>query len=117
MAVILYVEDHPPARMLMEAIVSEMTGHQLAVAGSGEEALEVVQAVKPALYIIDLDLPDTNGLELAQALKAIHAAPIVLVSAYAEAVKESAINALAMTYLSKPLDPNHVARIIERSLA
>jgi CheY-like chemotaxis protein len=117
MALILYVEDHPPARMLMEAIVSELTGHQLVVAGSGEEAREIALTVKPALSIIDLDLPDTNGLELAQALKAIHGASIVLVSAYAEAVKESSINALAMTYLAKPLDPNHVARIIERTLA
>jgi CheY-like chemotaxis protein len=117
MAIILYVEDHPPARMLMEAIVSEMTTHQLAVAGSGAEARDIARTLKPALYIIDLDLPDTNGLELAQTLKTIHVAPMVVVSAYAEAVKESSINALAMTYLSKPLEPNHVARIIERSLA
>ncbi len=117
MSVVLYVEDHPPAQMLMQAIVGEMTGHQLAVAGSGEEARGLAASLAPDLYIIDLDLPDGDGISLARTLAAIHGAPVLLVSAYAETVKESTIKALAYAYLAKPLDPTDVARTIERALA
>src|SRR5690242_18252846 len=102
MAVVLYVEDHPPAQMLMQAIVGEMTAHQLAVAGSGEEARAVVVKTPPDLYIIDIDLPDTDGITLANALTALHSAPVLLVSAYAEAIKEPATKSPIAAYLAKP---------------
>src|SRR5438132_935511 len=115
MGVVLYVEDHPPAQLLMQAIVGEMTGHSLAVAGSGEEARGMAAKLSPDLYIIDVDLPDGDGITLAQTLMAVHAAPVLLVSAYAEAIKEPAVKPYA--YLAKPLDPTDVARTIERALA
>src|SRR5258706_559713 len=117
MAVLLYVEDHPPAQMLMQAIVGEMTEHQLALAGSGEEARRIAGEISPALYIVDMDLPDTDGLTLAQALKAVHPAPVLLVSAYAESIKAESVRDLVFAYLANPLDPTDVARTIERSLA
>ncbi len=117
MAVVLYVEDHPPAQMLMQAIVGEMTGHRLEVASSGAEARGLAEKLSPDLYIVDLDLPDGDGISLAQTLTGIHRAPVLLVSAYAEAIKEPAITALVYAYLAKPLDPADVARTIERSLA
>ncbi|HVO44615.1 MAG TPA: response regulator [Aggregatilineales bacterium] len=117
MANLLYVEDHPPAQILMQAIVAEMTGHQLTIAGSGDEARATAKRLAPDLYIVDLDLPDTDGVALARDLKAIHAAPVVLVSAYAEAVKESNLKAVIDRYLAKPLDPDNVVEMIQRTLA
>jgi CheY-like chemotaxis protein len=117
MSVVLYVEDHPPAQMLMQAIVGEMTKHHLVVASTGAEARTMAASLKPDLYIIDLDLPDGDGIALAQALQPIHAAPVVLVSAYAEAVKDSPVGGMVRAYLAKPLDPVDVARTIERTLA
>jgi CheY-like chemotaxis protein len=114
MATILYVEDHPPAQLLMQAIISEMTPHDLILADSGEAASRIASVTRPALYILDLDLPDSNGLALARTLNALHPAPVILVSAYAEA---AAVESLEYTYLAKPLDPDDVARIIQRSLA
>ncbi len=117
MSIILYVEDHPPAQMLMQAIISDMTSHQLTLASSGAEARAKLKHAPPDLYIIDLDLPDTDGLALAAALKALHNAPILLVSAYAEAVKDAPIRTLIDAYLAKPLDPDHVVETIQRALA
>jgi DNA-binding response OmpR family regulator len=112
MAKLLYVEDHPPAQFLMQAIIGEMTGHQLALAGSGVEAQAVARTLAPDLYIVDLDLPDTDGVALAQTLKSIHAAPVVLVSAYGEAVKDTTLKATIDRYLAKPLDPDSVVETI-----
>jgi CheY-like chemotaxis protein len=114
MATILYVEDHPPAQLLMRAIISEMTPHDLILADSGEEAHRIAAMVRPALYILDLDLPDGDGLALARTLNALHPAPVILVSAYAESVE---VESLDYVYLAKPLDPDDVARTIQRSLA
>jgi CheY-like chemotaxis protein len=114
MATLLYVEDHPPAQMLMQAIINELTTHQLLCAGTGEAAQKLAAENKFDLYILDFDLPDTDGLSLAHALTAIHAAPVVLVSAYAEGIKTET---LAFHYLAKPLDPDNVAKIIQRALA
>lgn len=114
MATILYVEDHPPAQMLMQAIVEEMTDHRLVLAPSSGKAVQLTRTTPPDLYIIDIDLPDGDGLTLARTLIDIHAAPVMLVSAYAEAVET---DALSYIYLAKPLDPDHVARTIHRTLA
>jgi CheY-like chemotaxis protein len=113
MATILYVEDHPPAQLLMRAIVDEMTPHDLLLANTGAEAREMATA-RPDLYILDLDLPDGDGVALARMLTALHAAPVILVSAYAEAAEAQASN---YVYLAKPLDPDDVARAIQRALA
>ncbi|MEP7284711.1 MAG: response regulator [Chloroflexota bacterium] len=117
MAVILYVEDHPPAQLLMQAIVESMTAHQLIVASTGAEAHSLAAAHSVDLYVVDLDLPDTDGIALASVLKAIHAAPVLLVSAYGESVKYESLKTLIHAYLPKPLDPTYVAEIIERTLA
>jgi CheY-like chemotaxis protein len=117
MATLLCVEDHPPAQMLMQAIIRELTAHSLHVASSGAEARNMARSLAPDLYIVDLDLPDTDGLSLAQALKAIHAAPVLLVSAFAEAVKDPQIATVVYAYLPKPLDPTYVAETVERALA
>src|SRR5438105_5722557 len=117
MGTVLYVEDHPPAQMLMQAIVGEMTPHQLQVASSGAEARAMAEKLSPDLYIVDMDLPDGDGVSLAQTLTAIHRAPVLLVSAYAPAIKESTIRAVIYAYLAKHLDPSDVASTIELAVA
>jgi len=117
MTTILYVEDHPPAQMLMRAIIHDLLPYQLIMAKTGEEAVDQTTAYLPDLYIIDLDLPDTDGLTLARALRQIHLAPVILVSAYAEAIKLEQISDVVQDYLAKPLDPDYVAQTIQRTLA
>ena len=117
MTTILYVEDHPPAQMLMRAIINDLLSYQLITAKTGKEAVEQTTAYLPDLYIIDLDLPDTDGLTLARALCQIHLAPVILVSAYAEAITLEQISDSVQDYLAKPLDPDHVAQTIQRTLA
>ncbi len=112
MKTILYVEDHPSAQFLMQAIIDELTGHRLRVAKDGAAAQHILSEETPDLYIIDLDLPDTEGQMLAHTLVSRHPAPVIFVSAYAEAADLG-----QHTYLPKPLDPDHVAEVIQRTLA
>jgi CheY-like chemotaxis protein len=117
MATILYVEDHPPARLLMQAIISEMTDHRLLVADSGAAAFTMLHDAKPDLYILDLDLPDGDGRVLAEQLIKVSPAPVILVSAYAEGVEEQTLASSIQFYLAKPLDPDVVAATIQHALA
>lgn len=116
MATILYVEDHPPAQLLMQAIIAELTMHRLIIAANGKDAQKITQADPPDLYVLDLDLPDTDGKMLAQTLTQIHPAPVILVSAYAEAIDTEALTPIVQQYLAKPLDPDHVAAAIQHAL-
>lgn len=117
MTTILYVEDHPPAQMLMQAIISDLLPHDLVLAATGQEALAQATHRRPDLYIIDLDLPDTDGLALGQALCQLHVAPVILVSAFAEAINPDSLAGVVADYLAKPLDPEYVAEVIQRTLA
>lgn len=114
MSAILYVEDHPPARFLMQAIIEDLTDYALMVAENGASAQQIARDIKPLLYVLDMDLPDTDGLTLAKVLQSIHSAPVILVSAYAEAIREDDLD--GMIYLPKPLEPQHVADVIRRTL-
>jgi CheY-like chemotaxis protein len=118
MALILYVEDHPPAQLLMTAIIGELTAHQVVCFGNAETALGYLGlGHQPQLYIVDMDLPDSDGIGLIYRLRAAHLVPAILVSAYAEAINIAAHHAHISHYLAKPLDPTHVATIIERAIA
>jgi CheY-like chemotaxis protein len=112
---LLYVEDHPPARFLMQAIISDLTPYALTVAANGAEALARAAEQPFDAYIVDLDLPDIEGSTLARRLQERHPAPVILVSAYAEAARLEPLD--TVYYLAKPLDPENVAETLQRALA
>jgi CheY-like chemotaxis protein len=113
---ILYVDDHPPARLLMRAIIEELTPYSVVTAENGAQAQEMALRERPDLYLLDLDLPDTDGAALAERLVALQPAPVIMVSAYAEAVTHERFSHIVMMYLPKPLDPAHVADTVQRAL-
>jgi CheY-like chemotaxis protein len=117
MKTILYVEDHPPARMLMQAIIEDLTDFTLIEAEDGAQAVTLARQHRPDLYLLDMDLPDTDGLQLSRVLTALHIAPVVLVSAYAEAITPDNLNEQIQFYLAKPLDPDHVADTLRRAIS
>ena len=65
---VLVVEDEKNQRQMLVRTISEME-FEVAAAGSGEEALRMIEDFSPTVAILDLNLPGINGLELARAIQ------------------------------------------------
>src|SRR6202165_4473765 len=86
-AVILVVEDNPANQMLIEAVLRE-EGYVINLASSAPDALASIQADRPDLILMDIQLPGQDGLSLTRQLKADPAQasiPVVAVTAHAMA--------------------------------
>jgi CheY-like chemotaxis protein len=67
---IIYVEDDPINAHLMSAIIKDMTNHNLIIAKTGKEGLELILQQLPDLVILDLSLPDLDGYEILKRMRA-----------------------------------------------
>lgn len=103
---ILVVEDSPPLRKLLsQAFAAE--GHDCRVAGGVEEGFQRAQDDKPDLVLLDVNLPDGNGIDLCRRIKAeagLSHIPVLLVTGEASDVehKVSGFDAGADDYVLKP---------------
>jgi two-component system response regulator EvgA len=90
MAVVLIVDDDSAFRSLIRTLFESSSGFDACVgAGNGAEALEKAKQVSPNLAVLDLTMPEMNGLQLARELKAIAPRlPIFLLTAECDAVTE-----------------------------
>ncbi|HMG44263.1 MAG TPA: response regulator transcription factor [Acidimicrobiales bacterium] len=101
---ILVVEDDPTiAQHLERALLAQ--GHQVAVAGTGHAALTEATAQPPDLILLDLGLPDVDGVEVCRELRAggSTASIVVLTARTAEMDVIVALDAGADDYLTKPV--------------
>ena len=109
---ILLVEDDPVFRSLVEDNLL-FEGYRVDAVGDGNAALNHVRASKPDLIILDLTLPDRDGLELCPLLHLGGKVPIIILSARGQ--KHDKIQGLdlgADDYITKPIDLEElIARI------
>ncbi|MFB3892261.1 MAG: response regulator [Phycisphaerae bacterium] len=99
---ILVIEDDPPIRRFLRASLSSH-GFGVEEAPAGKEALMLATQHPPDLVILDLGLPDVDGLEVIRRLRDWSTAPIIIVSARGqEKDKVAALDAGADDYLTKP---------------
>jgi len=99
---ILVVDDDPRIRKTLE-INLRARGYDVDLAGSGEEALQLAARHHPDAVILDLGLPNIDGLDVVRGLRGWSAVPIVVLSGRgSEAVKVEALDLGADDYLTKP---------------
>ncbi|GAC1388924.1 MAG: hypothetical protein NVSMB4_15000 [Acidimicrobiales bacterium] len=114
---ILIVDDDPAITTLLK-MSFELEGHVVMTAASGPEALELAREIHPAAMVVDVMMPDMDGLELVRRLRANEATaniPIVCCSARSLARDvEAGLAAGADDYLTKPLDPYELVQKIEQ---
>jgi two-component system KDP operon response regulator KdpE len=103
---VLVIEDEAALRRALR-IFLEAHDYTVVLAATGREALDVAAKEHPDIVILDLGLPDTDGVTVAQALRGWSTVPILVLSARdAEPVKVAALDAGADDYVTKPFGMN-----------
>ena len=112
-ATILVVDDEPPIRRLLRTSLATQ-GFQVIEDAGGKNALVQVDASKPDLVVLDLGLPDIDGLEVIRILRGSgNAVPILVLSSRSdEKGKVEALDLGADDYVTKPFGTDELfARI------
>jgi two-component system KDP operon response regulator KdpE len=105
---VLVVEDEPQVRRFLRASLHSH-GYRLVEAGGVREAEQLATSHDPDLFLLDLGLPDGDGIELTRSLRGWTRAPIIVLSARGrEEDKVSALDAGADDYLTKPFGVNEL---------
>lgn len=99
---VLVVDDEAPIRRYLRAALGAQ-GLTVYESASGEEALQAVLSHRPDIIILDLGLPDIDGIEVTRRLREWSQTPIIILSVReAEQDKIAALDAGADDYLTKP---------------
>lgn len=119
MAKILIVDDDKDATKLLEKIML-LEGHQPTSVNVSANAPDVARTIHPDLFIVDLMMPEPNGFQLCQILRAdanFALTPIIIVTAMDNMdSKTAAMNAGANDYVTKPFHPDDLANRIKALL-
>jgi DNA-binding response OmpR family regulator len=115
-AMILLVEDDSEmARSLSKAL--ESSGYRVTTVGTGSEARSIIEQVRPDLILLDLMLPDTDGLVLTTAFKTLTDAPIIICSARQEQLdRVLGLKLGADDFIAKPFELDELEARIEAVL-
>jgi two-component system KDP operon response regulator KdpE len=116
---ILVVDDEAPIRRYLRAALSGQ-GFSVYEAANGQEALNAVISDRPDIIILDLGLPDIDGIEVTRRLREWSQIPIIILSVReAEQDKIAALDAGADDYLTKPFGTGELMarmRVVMRRL-
>ncbi len=112
---VLLVDDEPLSlRGLVRVLQKEEDVHIAGTAMSGDTALRAIQALKPDLVFLDVQMPGLNGVEVASALQAQGSPDIVFVTAYDHYAAE-AFGVDAVDYILKPVQPDRLRQSLQRA--
>jgi two-component system KDP operon response regulator KdpE len=101
-ALIVVIDDEPQIRRLVRNALAD-DSYQVAEAETAVAGVDLVAAQRPALVILDLGLPDRDGLDVCRDLRSFTAAPIIVLSArHSDREKEALLDAGADDYVTKP---------------
>jgi two-component system, OmpR family, response regulator MtrA len=118
-SLVLIADDDADILLLVKAIL-ERSGHEVVSASDGAEALASVRARKPDLAVLDIAMPEIDGLEVLRRLRAdptTSELPIVLLSARAqEADVQRGFAVGASAYLKKPFSPRELSERVAELL-
>jgi response regulator NasT len=115
---ILTVEDEALVADSLNAALKALGHEVVGTARDGAEAVELASKYHPDLIIMDIRMPDMDGIEAAKAILAQRAVPIVLLSAYGdEELARRASEAGVMAYILKPVDLRQLRSAIEVACA
>lgn len=124
MASVVIIEDNERNMRLMRLLLRPQ-GYTLHEATSGQEALDLLRVIVPDIILVDIQLPDIDGLEITRRLRQdarFASTPIVALTAYAmPGDRELFLRAGCSGYVTKPIDtrvfPSIIAAYLDPALA
>ena len=114
--VILVVEDDEDNSFLIDKILSNQ-GYEVKLAKTGNAGIEYCQDQKVDLILMDISLPDINGLEVTKKIRQMpgfESVPVIAITAYA--MEDAAVQAGCTSYIGKPFKPNDLVNTIKKLL-
>jgi response regulator NasT len=113
---VLVAEDESLIRMDIVETLREHGFDVVGEAGDGLEALDLAKTLNPDLVVMDIKMPNMDGITAAKALGELKI-PVVLLTAFAQReLFEQAAEAGAMAYVVKPFNPNDLLPAVEIAL-
>ncbi|MBI5302990.1 MAG: response regulator [Chloroflexi bacterium] len=104
----ILIADDESLRVMSLKGQLESLGHKvIGEAGNGKEAVHLANELKPDLAILDIKMPEMDGIEAAETITRERPIPIILLTAYSEQeLAERAASANVAAYLMKPISEN-----------
>ena len=116
---ILYIEDNPGNRMLVRRIL-EAEGYTIREAVDGPAGLEMAAQERPDLILLDINLPEIDGYDLAKRMRAmpnLDGVPILAVTANVmQGDRERTMEAGCNGFIPKPIDVDKLPQLIKAAL-
>lgn len=116
---ILYVEDNLDNRLLVQRIL-EAEGYQFFGAGSASDGIALARQHRPDLILVDINMPEVDGLSMTRELKAddsFSQTPVIAITANVmRGDRERTLAAGCDGYIQKPIDVDQLPRQIVRFL-
>jgi two-component system, LytTR family, response regulator len=108
------VDDEPPARRKLRHLLgAEPDIDIVGEAGTGAEAIELLNEKSPELVFLDIELPDCSGFDVLEALPSRDALQIVFVTAHDDFALK-AFDVHAIDYVLKPVEPSRFTQSLQR---
>jgi two-component system chemotaxis response regulator CheY len=114
---ILIVDDDPSIRRLIAATLEDVSGYRLEEAGNGEEAVERALDAEPEIVLMDIEMPNVNGIEACRRMRSdpvtAEATIVMLTGESGDEAERNASDAGADLFLTKPFSPLHLLQLVD----
>lgn len=114
---VLIVDDEPLARERLARLLGQLDGYRVLepCAGNGEEALRLIDTLKPDIVLLDIRMPGLDGLQVAARLCEREAPPAVIFCTAHDEFALEAFQVSAVGYLVKPVRPEALEEALHKA--
>ena len=114
---VLIAEDNPKTRLFLKNQL-ELLGYQVEAVSNGQAAVDMVSEIKPTLVIMDVKMPEMDGIDAAKNISARTTIPIILITGLSsDEMATKAIESGVFAYLVKPVTKKQLEPAIKLAMA